>query len=840
MKKLVSVLGLKNIKLSHAGLLDRDVIKQRELFGQNEILEVSGNFWLNLALETFKDPMIWFLLVIGSIFVFIGEFQEGITLFIAMVPLIFMDAILHWRERRSTSTLKQQLGAFARVIRNGVEILIAVKEIVPGDLVVLSAGENLPADGIFEIAEELQIDESVLTGESLSIVKQNGTSYLNAEVEHDGIYVESRCLGYAGSRVQTGRGLLRVLLIGQQTYYGEIIQSVERLPQERTPLQKSISGLVQALVFVAIIFCILLAGVRVYQGYGWLDAILSAATLAVAAIPEEFPVVFSFFLGVGVYRLARKNALVRRAVSVENIGRVTHICTDKTGTITVGQLKLTHYDLIVGVSENHLIEIAASASDPSGADPVDQAINEVARTKALQIQPRLLVFPFTENRKYEAVFMGGANKDYNCHIKGAPETILQKSEINPSEQKKWLEKVSGWAQGGHKVLACASRKISSEEFDQKSEPQFGFHFLGLIIFEDPCRPEVRSAIKYCYQNAIGVLMITGDHPETAIAIAKDVGLGEASPKFISAEIEPEKLKKTFLDANPDFLRHLDIVARCTPLQKLEIVKSLRQAGELVAVTGDGVNDVPALKAADIAIAMGGRGTRSAKEVSAIILADDNFQTIVNAIIEGRQLFFNLKTAFEYLLLIHIPFVLTAALIPLMGYPLLYLPVHIVWLELIIHPTALFAFQKMASRKNKNQKEHSKHYKEARFFSLTESVWIFVVGLLFSIVLAYDFITNKEENLHPDYGRTKAILMLIVWSAGVVLIKTGLKNYGAFLVFCGSLLTVLLAVQVPFLTKILHITTLQLFDWLMTISLVLVFLILYATGKRITRSLSSTK
>lgn len=833
MKKKISFENINGIDLNKNGLSAIQVTKQRNLFGINEIVDIAGTPWLDLIFDTLKDPMIWFLLGIGIVFITVGDTQEAIVLFIAIIPLLFMDAILHWRTSASTTALKGQLSPTAKLIRNGKECIVDVKDIVPGDLVLVASGEYIPADGIFENAQDLQIDESILTGEAFSVLKLSCVKFLDFVKQKENILIEQECLGFAGTRVLTGSGYLRVLSTGRETYYGEIIQSVANLPQERTPLQKSISRLVRILIFSAGVFCILLAVVRVYQGYGWLDAILSAATLAVAAIPEEFPVVFTFFLGVGVYRLAKKHAFVRRAVSVENIGRITQICTDKTGTITIGQLKLTHIDP-VSKSDNDVLYVAGNASDPSGADPVDQAILDVVQAKSLKTLTRIQVFPFTEDRRRESAFATTPEGRHLCFMKGSPEIILSKSDLTKEECQYWLTKTHQWAREGHKVLACSSREISVTELNQKLEPETGFKFSGLMAFEDPARPEVAKAIKYCYQNSIGVLMITGDHPETAMAIARDVGLGKTEPLVVSAEAEPEKFTKEFLKSNPDFLQKLDIVARCNPLQKLEIVNGLRTAGELVAVTGDGVNDVPALKAADIGIAMGERGTRSAKEVSSIVLANDNFETIVNAIIEGRQLFINLKTSFEYLLLIHIPFVLTAAFIPLLGYPLLYLPVHIVWLELIIHPTALFAFQKQASDKdiNKELKKPLGHSdrKDARFFSRAEVLWFFLTGLVVSLLISYGFISSSAANLEINYARSKAMALLILWSAGIVAVSIDLKNRGAIIIFGATILSAVVLIQSPIFAQILHVAPLQLSDWVSSFILVLCLLIIFKLGR----------
>ncbi|WP_415061530.1 cation-translocating P-type ATPase [Bdellovibrio sp.] len=823
MRKKISFENLKDIQRSQKGLSGDEVERQRRHFGLNEIVEVAGNPWIELAQETLKDPMIWFLVGIGSIFFLVGEPSEGLVLFVAILPLLFMDAILHRRTQASIRSLKSQLASQVLVIRQGVEQTLPSQELVPGDLVRISSGEYLPADGFFEQTDGLQVDESLLTGEAFPITKGPlafQDSWLNSK---DEVLVEAQQLGHAGTRVLTGHGFLRILFTGRQTAYGEIVDSVGRLPHERTPLQKAITKLVQVLVYSAAVFCLLLAAVRIYQGYGWLDALLSAATLAVAAIPEEFPVVFTFFLGVGVYRLATKHALVRRAVSVENIGRVTQICTDKTGTITIGQLKLVHLDVAPSESEENLLWVASQASDRVGMDPVDQAINERAQEKAIPHLQRLRVFPFTEDRKREAAFVKNSQGQDICCLKGAPEMVLSMSKLSIEERAQWLEKTSRWAQDGHKVLACAQRTLTSQDLTQ--EPQEDFIFCGLLAFEDPPRKEVAAAISYCQKNGIRVLMITGDHRETALAIGKDIGLGQGSPVVVSAEDEAEKFAESWLADHPDFLKGLDIVARCNPLQKLRIVSALRHSGELVAVTGDGVNDVPALKAADIGIAMGERGTRSAKEVASIILMDDNFSTIVNAIREGRQLFLSLKKSFEYLLLIHIPLVLTAALIPLMGYPLLYLPVHVVWLELLIHPSALFAFQQKSSDKQKDRLQIHERSKNLFFFSRREGWWLSILGLVFTGVLTLSYVSSFSESGDATHARAKALALLTLWSAMIVAALTGLREIASRLIFTGTVLSAVLIIQIPWFSKLLHLSGLHGEDWINVVGILGVFFVI---------------
>nr|BFD68052.1 cation-translocating P-type ATPase [Bdellovibrio sp. HAGR004] len=809
--KTISFENIKGLRRRDGGLTLADVAEQRERFGPNNIVEVSGSPWIDLLTDTLKDPMIWFLLAVGSAFFLVGEPTDGITLYVAIFPLLFMDAFLHWRTQASTSTLRGQLSSRVQVYRESREIEIDARDLVPGDLVLLVHGVVVPADGVFERTQDIQLDESVLTGESQPVKKMPSTLDLFAMSALEEVRVPSETLGYAGTRVLTGSGALRVLLTGSSTSYGEIVRSVVRMPHERTPLQASIGRLVQILVVGSVLLCLVLAAVRIYQGHGWLDALLSAATMAVAAMPEEFPVVFTFFLGVGVYRLAKKRALVRRAVSVENIGRITHICTDKTGTITHGRLTLTHWEPNKGDVLSLLrTALAASSSD---SDPVDTAIRQVAQQMNLDSPLRLRVFPFTEDRKRETVLTQESGGDFMAHVKGSPERILAMSGLAVNERALWGERVSQWARTGHKVIGVA-KKRSAALFE--NEPEGGLEFCGLLAFEDPARPEVADAMAYCRSNGIRVLMITGDHPETSAAIAKDAGLTLTEPVVVSAEEESEKFQEEWLNHNAGYLKTVDVVARCTPMQKLRIVMALKRLGELVAVTGDGVNDVPALKAADIGIAMGERGSRSAKEVSSIILADDNFSTIINAIREGRQLFLNLKMSFEYLLLLHVPLVLTAAILPLAGYPLVYLPVHIVWLELLIHPTALLAFQAAATAAPEEPNN-------PKIFSSQQMISICLAGVLLAGAMGWGFTHTLEESGDPERARAMAMALLTFWSGGVALYLTRFKSKVATALALTTFLSSVGLIHFSDSLSFLRLSPLRPEDWVVTSTLVLLLL-----------------
>ncbi|HET9236637.1 MAG TPA: cation-transporting P-type ATPase [Oligoflexus sp.] len=816
--KTVSFASLSDLEKREGGLSAADVSRQRARFGRNRIVEVAGHPWLDLLIETIKDPMIWFLVGIGSAFLLTGAISDGITLFVAVLPLLFMDALLHWRTQASIAGLKTQLMSHVTVIREALQLSIDSQDLVPGDIVCVSPGMNLPADGIFETAKDIQVDESVLTGEAFPMIK-TPTQLDPFELSKSGeVPVPSENLAFAGTRVLTGNGLLRVMATGQRTAYGEIVQSISSMPNERTPLQKAIAKLVQVLIYSAALLCLILAALRLYQGHGWLDALLSAATLAVAAIPEEFPVVFTFFLGVGIYRLAQRKALVRRAVSVENIGRVTQICSDKTGTITAGRLELTHWETAAAISKETLLETAAMASS-SANDPLDLAIHKAVSQRSEAQTERIRCFPFTEDRKRETVWIKTPEGTALACSKGAPETLLGRSRLSIAERLEWLDRVSQWAQSGHKVVACARKEMPFS--GELLEPEEDMEFCGLLAFEDPPRPGVAESIAYCHLSGIRVLMITGDHPETSRAIARDAGLAR-EPIVISAEGESEKFTEAYLARHPDFLKEIHVVARCTPIQKLRIVKALKASGELVAVTGDGVNDAPALKSADIGIAMGERGTRSAKEVSSIILGDDNFTTIVNAIREGRQLFKNLQMSFGYLFLIHIPLVTTAAVVPLANFPLVYMPVHIVWLELVIHPTALLAFQAKVHPDDEQRVERA-------FFPLSEVLRISISGLFVSAALATSFIAGVNEGYADSHARAKAMALLTFWSAAVVLYLT--RSQAAKAVAAVTVVSSVLLIQNSDRLTVLKLAPLHPMDWMEIVLLVVIMIGLTDVMKR---------
>ncbi|QLY26402.1 cation-transporting P-type ATPase [Bdellovibrio sp. KM01] len=799
MRTVISVSALKGMPLTNEGLRSDQVIVQQNRFGRNEFTNSSKARWWQILWGSLKDPMILLLFVTGTIFLSVGNRHEALTLYVAILPLLLMDLYLHRRTEISTEDLKNKISKIASVIRDNKASEINCDELVPGDLILLKTGDVLPADGYLESSESILLNESILTGESLPVSKVS-LGALPTILNDDQLSIDSACLVYAGTRVMRGKGILRLYRTGSHTEYGMIIQSLSSVPKERTALQKSISDLVKLLTIAGLCGCVVLGLIRLFQGDSLANALLSAAIFAVAAMPEEFPIVFSFFLGVGVYRLAKKKALVKRAVTVESIGRVQCICTDKTGTMTSGELTLSEVLPSQSFSRQQLLEAAASASEEHPVDPVDVVISIAFGKDHLK---KIKVFPFTEMRKKETAICKTPEDQVMGFSKGAPEVIFKQCELTEADLLYWRSLVSKYSNMGMKVIACARQaKVSDREIE--TEPVNGFSLLGILGFSDPLRPGVKNAIEFCQKNRIKVLMLTGDHPGTALAIASQAGMGNEHPKVLTFEDRPELWSEQgILDKASELLEY-DVIARCNPLHKLWIVRSLRTHFSVVAVTGDGVNDVPAIQQADIGIAMGKRGVQSARDVASIVLADDNFVTIINAIQEGKQLLKNLNSSFEYLLLMQVPLVLGALIIPMMGQPLLFLPVHLVWLELILHPTSLLGFQMDVSK--------SKKFQENDFFNKERILAISLKGLLVCAFMSSNFFLALWENKGVAHARANALLVLILAGISYHLFKTRLSTRASFSIFLLNSVVTVAIFQVSYFATFLSVDVLSLSDW----------------------------
>ncbi|NQW02192.1 MAG: cation-transporting P-type ATPase [Rhodospirillales bacterium] len=787
--------------MSTRGLTFAEAEASRQHYGVNRIVKEPASGWRSLLADTLRDPMVWFLICTALLFAGLGDYPEAAVLTVALLPIIGMDAYLHRRTQASTAGLSDRLASRANVVRDGAVQEIAALELVPGDLVIIAESEAFPGDGLIVSGDGLQVDESALTGESMPVRKKQFAGTLPADTD---TAVDAACWGAAGTRLLTGQARLRLLFTGEDTLYGQIVGSAQEGSHAPTPLQQAVNSLVMILLVGAVLLCLSLAAIRYYQGYGVIDALLSALILAIAALPEEFPVVFTLFLGVGVYRLAQRQALVRRAVAVENIGRITCICTDKTGTLTEGRLQLAHIVAADGVEQDFVVQVAAMASRPKSGDPLDKLLLE----SALPMDGTVIaVFPFTEDRRREVALVRQSPERVVAVVKGAPETVFQMTRLHGARLEEWQLKTRELAGSGHKVIACASRQMENW---QQGEPDQDYVLTGLLAFEDPVRDGVKSAVAQARQAGIRVIMITGDHPATGQAIARELGIGGDTPRVVEGPGLATRLKSQVAGDGLDF----DVVARASPAQKLELVRALQKAGEIVAVTGDGVNDAPALQGADVGIAMGEQGTRTAREVASIVLLDDNFRTIVRAIAEGRQLFMNLKLSFAYLLMIHLPLVATATLIPVLGFPLLYLPIHIVWLELIIHPTAMLVFQELPASAGL---EAGYRQPTVRFFDWQEWSVIGLVGLTVTLFVSLSYWYSLGAELDVLHARSMALVVLIIASAMMTAGLSGLRTRSAVIITLLTLGSAFVLVQYQPLSGLLHLSPLHLVDWAIAVS-----------------------
>jgi Ca2+-transporting ATPase len=775
---------------TEGGLATAQAAERRRLFGANDLLQDEGRAWAELARDALRDPMIWLLVGTGALYALLGNAAEAATLLAAVAPLLGMDVFLHRRTQSATRGLGERLAVRARVWRDGVLGELPARELVPGDLAEVGAGETFPADGLIVGGRDLQADESSLTGEAYPVPKRRMPG------PPAGGPIDAEHWGHAGTRLLTGGARLLVAFTGAETLYGEIARLAAASARARTPLQQAMARLVSALVAVAVATCALLAAVRLAQGHGWLDALLSGLTLAVAAIPEEFPVAFTFFLGLGVYRLARRRALVRRAVCVETIGRVTVVCADKTGTLTEGRLRLAALRR-ARVPDERLLGLAALASRADSYDPLDAAVLERAPPA---LPDRLRVFPFTEGRRRETA-IAPEDGGLIAATKGAPETVLDGCDLPPAEAREWMAWAEREGARGYKVLAVAWRPVDGPDL----EPPAGYRLAGLLLFEDPVRAGVAQAVAECARGGVRTLMLTGDHAATAGAVAEHLRLSEG-PLVLRDGAAVAAAARV---AGACALDGVHAVYRALPAHKLEIVDALARDGEVVAVTGDGVNDVPALQRADVGIAMGERGTRAARDAADIVLLDDDFNTIVRAMGEGRQLLDNLKRSFAYLIAIHVPLVGTAAAVPLLGFPLLYLPLHVAWLELLIHPTAMLVFQNASSRDGLGARRQ-----RSGLFSGGERAGIVLTGLALAAAVGAAFLAGMTgAGGSAPRGRALALATLTLGSAACTAVLSRLQTGASRVAVAGTVALSVAALQVPAAAARLAVAPLAATEWL---------------------------
>lgn len=683
------------------GLTTVQAADLQKKFGKNEwTSQKKANFFHEIR-KALSEPMFLLLLAASVIYFILGNPRDGAVMLVFVLGMIGIDVMQGWKTDKTLAALKDLSAPKVKVRRDGEEKIIASAELVPGDLMLISEGVKIPADGRILRANDLCVDESSLTGEAGGVWKVPAG---NNGPEREGRWRRDCC--YAGTLVTQGSAAVRVERTGTSTEYGKIGAHIASAPENATPLQKQTGGLVKlcsgiAAVFFTLVGCITWFNLSDHPFQDRLiESVLSGITLAMAMIPEEFPVILTVFLSMGAWRLAKKQSLVRRLPAVETLGAVSVLCVDKTGTITLNHMTVRETWAADG-GEEQLCEIMGMGCETEAYDPMEKAMLDHCRSLGIT-EERLFggelirEYPFTN----EAKRMGHVWKRENgvtVAAKGSPEHIFAICGFSREERGRAEEQAERMAQKGLRVIAVGQMRLDSGDMIPSSLSDCTLQLCGLVGLADPPRESVREDIRRCTRAGVRVVMITGDSGLTAGAIARQVGIPNSGRIVAGEELDrmtDEELRRC--------VREASIFSRVVPEHKMRIVRAFRNNGEVVAMTGDGVNDAPALKYADIGIAMGKRGSEVSREAADLILLDDNFSTIVDTIGDGRRIYDNIRKAVGYVFTIHIPIAFASLLAPLLGIGpanLMLLPLHIVLLELVIDPTCSVVLERQPAERD---------------------------------------------------------------------------------------------------------------------------------------------
>jgi Ca2+-transporting ATPase len=626
-------------------------------YGPNEIYRRQKISFFAIARHEITEPIILLLLFIGVVYSIWGSLFDAATIIVVIVVLVLVEVNNEFRAKKAIAALEQIAAPQARVFRDGIITEIDTLTVVPGDLLVLIAGTKVAADGLIRRSIVLEADESALTGESFPVDKSAGDEI------------------YAGTVIVSGEGDAEVKQTGQATRLGKLAASVQVISPPRTRLQLEMKALAGKLVFIAAFFSILITVVGILQGDDIRTMVLTGLSLAFATIPEELPIIITMVLGLGAYQLSKQKFLVKQLKAAETMGTATVIVTDKTGTLTESRM---HIATFYPPEESHLLGVALKGLSLYAQSPIDQVIRDRARVLALK-EDNSSIFKqrdFGNGRKSRSVIRE-EGREMQLYMNGAPEEVFSFCTDIPKDAQEWL---TAEVENGRRVIAVASRVLRPEGRDQEwSYLEKNLEFVGLISFMDPPREGVKETIAKAAEAGIRTIMVTGDHPGTAAAIAREIGIFPEGSRLLTG---------TDLDAMSDTdlqtaVRTVPVFARTTPDHKFRIVQALQKNGEIVAVTGDGINDALALRGADIGIAMGIRGTDVAKDAAGVVLADDNYITITNGIFGGRKFADNLRKGIRYYLSIKLALIMIFLLPVFAGIALPFAPIQIIVLELFM-------------------------------------------------------------------------------------------------------------------------------------------------------------
>ncbi|MGE0113545.1 MAG: cation-translocating P-type ATPase [Steroidobacteraceae bacterium] len=740
--------------------------------------ELPGNGSRNLfaiARDVLAEPMFLLLLAAAVIYLVLGDLREALALSVSILVIIVITILQERRTEHALARLKDLSAARALVVRDGVQIHIAGREVVTGDLLMLNEGDRVTADARLLSATALSVDESILTGESLPVDK---LARVNEQTQ--AIAGNASGLVFSGSLVIRGYGMAQVVATGPRTEMGKIGRALISLKSERTPLFQEVRRIVTWVATAGLLLCAMIAVIYALSRHDWLGGVLAGITVAMGVLPEEFPVVLTIFLAMGAWRISRQGVLTRRMPAIESIGAATLLAVDKTGTLTENRMRvavidtltsrydLRHATVTLDASARSVLAAALAASERDAFDPMEHAIQEAATTLADTQAQRLSQLQLV--REYDLtpgllavthVWQDGAQTPYQVAVKGAPETLFELCGLDSAQQQPLLERVAGYARDGLRVLAVASG-THRESALPDSPRGFKLSLLGLVCLADPLRADVPAALMECTQAGIRVVMITGDHAGTALAIAAQAGIDISAGVLTGEEIAA--LEMPALCART---RKVNVYARMAPEQKLLLVQAFKANGEIVAMTGDGVNDAPALKAAHIGVAMGSRGTEVAREAASLVLLNDDFASLVGAVRLGRRIYENIRHAMSYIIAVHIPVAGMGLLPVLFGWPLVMYPLHVLFLEFIVDPACSFVFE--ADKETAGLMRQPPRSPTARLFSrqiVLNSVLRGCVALAFSLGVY----TLALSMLPPEQARALAFTAMVTGSVLLIFVS----------------------------------------------------------------------
>lgn len=738
--------------LNIKGLTHDEVVQSRQQYGTNTVEVKKENKLLHTLKGLAKEPMVILLLAASSIYFLSGNTGDAVFLAISILLVAAISIYQENRSRTALSKLQSYTQPHCKVIRDGTTQQIQTKDLVIGDYLIVEEGSAVPADGRVVNSNDLSVNESILTGESLPV-------YKNAAEE---------AMVYQGTVVVSGMCVVVVSAIGNQTRLAQIGKTVDEIKTEKTPLEKQIGNFVRKMVITGLIVFIIVWVLNFLNSHNIVDSLLKALTLAMSILPEEIPVAFTTFMALGALRLMKMGIIVKGMKTVETLGSATVICTDKTGTITENRMTLAGVYALINnnTSATNALDEAAKqvvrnamwASEPAPFDPMEKALHEAyAASFSTDERPFFKMvheYPLAGQPPMMTHIFQDKNGNRIIAVKGAPEAIINHASLSAEERTKIHNALVDFSSKGYRVLAVGTSAFEGNDFPAEQEA-FPFLFSGLVAFYDPPKKNMHAVFDAFYKAGIKVKIITGDNTATTAAIAKETGFKGYDKTITGSELM--NMDEMGLDKR---IEDISIFARMYPDAKLKVINALKANQEIVAMTGDGVNDGPALKAAHIGIAMGNRGTEIAKQAASLILADDDLSKMVDAIAMGRKIYANLKKAIQYIISIHIPIILTVFIPLALGwiYPNILSPVHIIFLELIMGPTCSIIYENEPAEKNTMLQKPRPF--TTTFFNWNELVTSIIQGLMITagVLLVYQYAVYK--GLDENSTRTMVFVALI--------------------------------------------------------------------------------